>query len=367
MKIEKCATPRFSNNNYRSTNGYFYSAFYEQDSKVFYTEDEWSKYRTKIKTILNNKGNGKIGKTLYVGKGSNAPRHKIKMMVEENNIKKTTIIENSDTVIFDKKVINDVYNWFDKSKLVKIAIVPFTQNLLDIIIKYNKIANQQNYTRNYTSSFNKKCDLVIYHDNYVDFPPTFKSALGTLIWGDYYEQDNNRTKNLQEVFNTIEYYFQNPHGNIIWDSNILETLNSDGIDLDEDYINTLNSMFSSNDPDNIRLALEMMSNVNLEKHGLVIALLLNKWKGVMSWGNGNTGGQAYKILDRYFRNKGINWKIDYRTFTTGLFKNYNDEESREIIADFLLRNINSFLSENNFRLDGEFLQIDSFKISKYKK
>ena len=58
-----------------------------------------------IKTIFNNEGNGKIGKTIYVGKGSNAPRHKIKMLVEENKIKKTTIIENSDTVIFDKKII----------------------------------------------------------------------------------------------------------------------------------------------------------------------------------------------------------------------------------------------------------------------
>lgn len=367
MKIEKCITPRFSTNNYRLNNGYFYSTFYENNAKVFYTENELNGYKTKIQIIIDNEGNGEIGKTLYVGKGSNAPRHKIKMMIEENNIKKTTIIENSDTVIFDKKVISDVYNWFNKSKQVKIAIVPFTKNLLDIITKYNNSANQPHYIKYYNSNFNKKCDLIIYHSYYVDFPQEFKQALGTLIWGDYYEQDNHRTKNLQEVFNTIEYYFLNPHGNIIWDSNILETLNSDGLDLDEDYINTLNSMFASNDPDNIRLAFEMMSNVNLEKHGLVIALLLNKWKGVMSWGNGNTGGQAYKTLDRYFRNKGINWKIDYRTFTTGLFKNYTDEESREIIADFLLRNINSFLSENDLRLDGEFLQIDSFKISKHKK
>ena len=87
----------------------------------------------------------------------------------------------------------------------------------------------------------------------------------------------------------------------------------------------------------------------------------------MSWGNGNTNNQAYKTLDRYFGNKGINWKMDFRTFTTGLFNNYSDEKSREIISNFLLSNINIFLSHNGFRLDGEFLQIDSFKISKHKK
>jgi hypothetical protein len=98
----------------------------------------------------------------------------------------------------------------------------------------------------------------------------------------------------------FNFIFLNPHGNIIWDDNILETLNSDGIDLDDDYVSTLDSMFSSREPDNIRLAIEMMSNVNLNKYGLTIALLLNKHSSNMNWGNGNTGSQAYKTLDRYF-------------------------------------------------------------------
>jgi hypothetical protein len=359
MKIEKCISPKFSN---PGNNGYFYTSWYDGNHKSFYTKDELEKHKANIKTIFNNEGNGKIGKTIYVGKGSNAPRHKIKMLVEENKIKKTTIIENSDTVIFDKKIINDVYKWFDNCKEVKIVNVPFTKDLLDIINKYN--ISRPNYAKQYSEFFVKKYSLLINHSDYIDYPSDFKQALGNLTWEDYHEQHTYRTKNIQDVFDTIQLYFLNPHGNIIWDDNILETLNSDGIDLDDDYVSTLDSMFSSREPDNIRLAIEMMSNVNLNKYGLTIALLLNKHSSNMNWGNGNTGSQAYKTLDRYFLNKGIDWKRDYRSFSAGLYKNYaNDKGAKETIEQFVLQNINRYLEENGFGVQGCILQIDNFKIS----
>jgi len=267
MKIEKCISPKFSGN---GGNGYFYTSWLEGNNRSFYTKDELEKHKINIKTILNNEGNGKIGKTLYVGKGSNAPRHKVKMLVEEKNIKKTTIIENSDTVIFDKKIINDVYKWFDNCKGVKIVNVPFTKNVFDIINKHN--SNRTNYAKQFDDCFRQKYSLLIYHNDYLNYPSDLKQELGNLVWEEYHEQYNYRTKNVQDVFNIIQLYFKNPHGNIIWDDNILETLNSDGIDLDDDYVNTLDSMFASNEPDNIKLAIEMMSNVNLNKYGLTIAL-----------------------------------------------------------------------------------------------
>ena len=361
MKIEKCISPKFSGN---GGNGYFYTSWHEDTNKSFYTKDELEKHKTNIKTILNNEGNGKIGKTLYVGKGSNAPRHKVKMLVEENKIKKTTIIENSDTVIFDKKIINDVYKWFDNCKEVKVINVPFTKDLLGIINKHtnNRVINNKQFD----DYLRQKYSLLIYNNDYVNYPPDFKQALGNLVWEEYQEQYTYRTKNIQDVFDTIQFYFKNPHGNIIWDDNILEILNLDGIDLDDDYVNTLDSMFASNEPDNIKLAVEMMSNVNLNKYGLTIALLLNKWKNAMNWGNGNTGSQAYKTLDRYFINKGIDWKKDYRVFSAGLYKNYShDEEAKKVIEDFVLQNINRHLAGNGYGYMGCMLQIDNFKVSLY--
>lgn len=360
MKIEKCISPKFSGNS--GNGGYFYTSWHDSSDRSFYTKDELEKHKTDIRTILSNEGKGKIGKALYVGKGSNAPRHKVKMLVEEKNIKKTTIIENSDTVIFDKKIINDVYKWFDNCKEVKITNIPFTKNLFDIINEHN--SNRTNYTNQFDDYFRQKYSLLIYYNDYLHYPHDLKQELGNLVWEDLQEQYTYRTKNVQEVFDTIQYYFTNPHGNIIWDDNILETLNSDGIDLDDDYVSTLDSMFASNEPDNIKLAIEMMSNVNLNKYGLTIALLLNKWKNAMNWGNGNTGSQAYKTLDRYFINKGIDWKRDYRPFSAGLYKNYShDEGAKKIIEDFILQNINRHLAENGFGHIGCMLQIDNFKIS----
>ena len=368
MKIEKCISPRYTVTSHRGGPGYFYTGWGSGYDKSFYSEEELENHKTNIKNILFNKGNGKIGKTLYVGKGSNAPRHKVKLFVEENKIKKTSIIENSDTVIFDKKIIQDVHHWFNRCKKVKVAIVPFTQQILNVITNMNNQANQINYVRQYDDLYKKKYTLIIYDNEYLNYPSEFKQALGNIEWMDCYEQDTYRSKNIQDVFDTLQYYFTNPHGNIIWDDEILETLNSDGIDLDDDYVNTLDSMFASREPDNIRLAVEMMSNVNLNKYGLTIALLLNKYQQAMSWGNGNTGSQAYKTLDRYFLNKGIDWKKDYRLFSAGLYKNYShDEEAKKVIENFVLQNINRHLAENGFGKIGCMLQIDNFKVSLHNK
>jgi len=367
MKLNNCVTPKYSYNTYQKI-GYFYTGWDSVSDKKFHTQTELQDCKGKINAILNNSGNGKIGKVLYVGKGSNVPRHKVKIFIEENKIKKTSLIENSDTIFFDKKVIRDVYKWFDQCKEVKISIIPFTKDLLEVIRTVNSSSRQTNYLKQYTDAFDKKSNLVIYQNDYKDYPQEFVKALGNLVWEDYYEQNTYRTKNIEDILDTLLCYFKNPHGNIIWDDTILEKFNSDGIDLDDDYISTLDSMFASREPDNIKLAIEMMSNVNLNKFGLTIALLLNKHKDAMNWGNGNTGSQAYKTLDRYFKNKGINWKYDFRTFSAGLYKNYShDEEAKKIIEHFVLGNINNFLSENGFRLDGGCLQIDSFKVSLHSK
>jgi len=366
MKIKNSISPKYSVNSNHL--GYFYTSWYGGDSKTFHTKDELEDYKTKINTILNNKGDGKISKTIYVGKGSNVPRHKIKAFTEENKIKKTTIMSNAETIIFDRKAIKDTYDWFKGCKETKVAIVPFTQNLYDIIIKANSLTNNTTYANSYTESFKKKADMVIYYEEYSNYPLDFKQELGILDWKNYYEQNTYRTGNIEDIFDTILCYLKNPHGNIIWDDIILEKLNSEGIDLDDDYVNTLDSMFASKEPDNIRLAVEMMSNVNLEKFGLTIALLLNKYNQAMSWGNGNTTSQAYKTLDRYFKNKGIDWKRDYRLFSAGLYKNYaNNEEAKNIIEQFVLQNINRHLSENGFGVQGCVLQIDSFKVSLHDK
>ncbi len=235
MKLENCITPKYTYNTYQKL-GYFYTGWNNTGNKTFLTQIELQDYKGKINAILNNSGKGEIGKVLYVGKGSNVPRHKVKVFIEENKIRKTSIIENSDTVFFDKNIIKDVYKWFNQCKEVKVAIVPFTKELLNVIKIINSLTTQTNYIKQYTDFFNNKSNMVIYYDEYSNYPQEFKQALGNLDWIDYHEQDTYRTKNIGDVFDVLMNYFKNSHGNIIWDDTILETLNSEGIDLDDDYI-----------------------------------------------------------------------------------------------------------------------------------
>ena len=69
MKIEKCISPRYTVNSYCGGGkgvGYFYTGWTDGTSKSFYSKEELENHKTNIKTILDNKGNGKIGKTLYI-------------------------------------------------------------------------------------------------------------------------------------------------------------------------------------------------------------------------------------------------------------------------------------------------------------
>lgn len=367
MKPENCIEVKISTN--YLNNNYFYCSNYQDiNNNTFYTRDELNNIKKQIKNILDNKGDNKIGETLYMGKGSSVPRHKMKIFIEENKIKKTSIIEKSDTVIFDKKIIKDIYNWFNIKEEIKIAIIPFTAEICDYIIARNSKTLTSSshgittYIERYRKAFQQNKNLIFRYDQYENFPLELRKIMGNIKWKEYYEQSGYRVKNLQDVLDIIQNYSKNPHGNIIWDDYILEIINSEGIDLSEEYIDTLDSMFASKQSDNIRLAVEMLSNVNLEKFGLTVVLLLNKWKHVMSWGNGNTNNQAYKTLDRYFKNKGINWKDDYRPFSARLYKNYaNNEEAKKTIVSFLLGNINGYLSELKNK-DNGFIQINSINV-----
>jgi len=334
-----------------------YQKEYSYSSKQYFNPEDLDEISKGLDIIYSNKGNGNLVGPVYIGKGSNIPRHKIKEFFKENSLKKTSLIEKSNCVVFDKQVIKQLIHYY-KGEEVKTAVIPFTQKIFDYIENdYSLILKQKNNKNNtyhikylndklkeITAVFEKKVDILIKQDTYNDFPLDFKKVIGDITFTKTIAVNNYRTKNVSELWETIECYLTNPHGNIIWDDVLLESLNSDGLDMDDEYIEVLYSMFDSKEQDNIKLALEMLSNVNLEKHGLTVALLLNKYNNVFTWGSGNTGSQALKTLILYFKNKGIDWKADYRKFSTGLFSFYkNDEESIKIIKKFFIDSLNNYL------------------------
>jgi hypothetical protein len=148
----------------------------------------------------------------------------------------------------------------------------------------------------------------------------------------------------------------------LFDEDFILNLNSDGIELDNDYLVTLNNMFESKEQDNINLALEMLSNVNIEKHYFTMALLLNKYQNLFSWGSGLSMSQnkSFKSIEKFLKNKGINYQADWRTFNAALYKNsQNDPEKIEIITRSILENLNKYMKEGN----GGGLDLSSIKLA----
>ena len=348
-KIEKNYFILSKHQYYEKANSYY--------SKQYFKPEELGKIQKDLNLIYSNEGKGNMVGPIYVGKGSNIPRHKIKEFFKEKNIKKTSLIETSSTVVFDKQVIKQLVDYY-KGEEVKTAVIPYTQQIFDYIkndysLALKQITNSSNKwavnnlkgkLEEMTKLFESKVNILIKEGDYNDYPLDFKKVIGDITFTKTIAVNNYRTKNISELWETIEYYLTKPHGNIIWDDVLLDSLNSDGLDMDDNYIDVLYSMFDSKETENIQLALEMLSNVNLEKHGLTVALLLNKYKMTFEWGNGNTGSQALKTLTLYFKNKGIEWKKDYRTFSTGLFNFYkNDEESTKIIKKFFIDSLNNYL------------------------
>ena len=334
----------------------YYEKEYSYYSKQYFNPEDLGKIQKNLNLIYSNEGKGHMIGPVYVGKGSNIPRHKIKEFFKEKNIKKTSLIETSNTIVFDKQVIKQLVDHYTGEE-TKTAIIPYTQQIFDYIKNDYSLALKQIVTNNkwainnlkgkleeMTKLFESKVNILIKEDEYDNYPLDFKKVIGDITFTKTIAVITYRTKNISELWETIEYYLTNPHGNIIWDDILLDSLNSDGLDMDDNYIDILYSMFDSKEPDNIKLALEMLSNVNLEKYGLTVALLLNKYKMTFEWGNGNTGSQALKTLSLYFKNKGIDWKSDYRRFSAGLFNFYkNDEESTKIIKKFFMDSLNNYL------------------------
>ena len=318
-----------------------------------------------VKELLKLPGVDVNGEIIYAGKGSNIPRHKLKSYIEENSLKKTSRVQTANTIIFDKNEIEDVLAYYNRASKDEYAFIKFTKEIYDIVISYSN-SNRDRYSH-FDKGIKSKIGKtwVIEKDRYYALPSDLKKIINCTEFKECYEMANYRTQKILDICSVIDVYLEDKDTkSIVWDDYMLEILNSDGIELDAEYLETFHSMLKSNEPADIQLALEMLTNINLEKDGLTVALLLNEYKDKFSWGTGNQS-QAYKTLNKYFESKEIYWKHDFRGFSAGLWNYYsNDDNSKEIISGFVQNNINKYL---NTTIDGFVLQIDSFDLSLHKR
>ena len=137
---------------------------------------------------------------------------------------------------------------------------------------------------------------------------------------------------------------------IVFDEDLFVELNKEGIELDDEYLQTLRDMLFSKDDSNVKLGFEMMSNLVLSESTILsISFLLNELIYQTRfrpsyYTNNNTN---LKALLKLLKTKGIYWERDWKTFGTGLRKNFKTGKEGAIVKKFLLDNINREFKLNN--------------------
>jgi len=331
----------------KDTSVILYHNSYASTDVLLLTENEYKNLNGLVTKLLNKPVDTTLGKKVYLGKLSNLPRHKMKDFFIENKVSKTSRVDQSDTIVIHKSHLVEFDKMFssglayNKLKATKIYTFKTSQDN-DFITRY---------ARTYSMSQSDLPYIVLVNDNNKSkLTPKLVNFLSDKDNYDGYYRNLYREKNLIELYSYLEYLLKNPHVNVIFDEDLMAPLNQEGFELDEEYLTTLDGMFESKSQDNINLALEMLSNVNIEKHSLTIALFLNKHKKKFAWGSGLsiTQNNSFKSTIKYFKSKNINFESDWRSFSTNLYKLHkNNPENVAILKDFVQQNINQYLKEFN--------------------
>lgn len=316
------------------------------------TDQEREDYIKQLKTILSQPKNLNFGKAVYTGNLSSIPRFKFKEYITVNKIKRTSRQEQCDSMVIDKTFLTTTLRFFEK--LTKSNII---RNIQDIEI-YDGFINywQQNPHRNPNVKYTQQNTLIKLPDNINDIS---NKNLKYLIQNSYVEQKYfdllYREKNTENVIMLLDFLKKRPNISIIFDEHLLETLNADGLDLDNEYVDILENMFKSGQNDNVKLAIEMLSNINLnEKNALTIALILNKYQDVFTHGSGVTPSSmsSFKTIDKYYKSRGIVWKTSWTKFSAGLYNNYrHNPETKQIVEQFIMSNINESLNVHKLHIN----------------
>lgn len=326
--------------------------YWDADSRFFINEKDSNEIQDVFKLIIKSSQHTiNKGDIVYASKASEIPRFKLKEFIKDKELKKTSRYNQSDYIIVNKGYLMELIKdfKFDTYAFIKEDFVKANIN------KWVKDTN--NYKINieniYKNSEDKNLIAMIdhyfmknVHKDFAGYPNAIKiyddntyQIKGTFI--NLYR--NERLKNLLTILYELKKEIKSGKVKIIFDEDLFVELNKEGIELDDDYLQTLRDMLFSKDTTNIKLGFEMMSNLVLNQPTILsISFLLNELIHTTNfrpsyYTNSNTN---LKSLFKLLRTKGIYWERDWKTFGTGLRNNFKVGREGDIVKKFLLDNIN---------------------------
>ncbi len=322
------------------------------ESRYFINEHDSKELQSLFKFVNDSQNTVNKGDKVYASKASELPRFKLKEFINDNGLKKTSRYNQADVVIINRghfiqmlkeckfKEYTFLKGNFAESKIVKRDNNDNTYKFFKENLKNNSdkdtvaMVSEWSIQEMEKGNLGKKypTDKILYDTNTIKIKGTninlYRSA---------------RLSNLMNILFELRKEIMSGKVRIIFDEDMFVELNKEGIELDEEYLQTLRDMLFSKDTANIKLGFEMMSNLVLNQPTILsISFLLNELIHTTKFRpsyyiNSNSN---LKSLFKLLRTKGIYWERDWKTFGTGLRNNFKTGKEGDIVKKFLLDNIN---------------------------
>jgi hypothetical protein len=282
--------------------------------------------------------------TIHTNSLSDVPRFKLKEYIKENNIKRTSRVEQSNCIIMSRKIFNEL--------IPGITLENITFVNKDLAGRINKTIKFNEYYPNLLPD--------AYDKNQFYCIPPYLEKLNNNIktdadWGtDFISNsyivkgcivDLYRNARLTDFIELLLFLSKNPKVKLVFDETLFESLNQEGIELDDEYESTLRDMIFSEDKTNIKLGVEMISNLVINDYTILkISLLLNEFAQNRRLTEITTYSQSnrnFRTLLNILKSKQILWRVDWKTFAAGLRKNFNNGKEGEAVKSFIINNLNT--------------------------
>jgi len=306
-----------------------------------------------LKKTTNITLKGKV----YVSPTCNIPRDKLKAYFKENNLERTTRLYLADTVLLDlpaldmvMQKLNSKYSWEEGYLIESKEIKPHLESLKQAYSNKSWFQDhvegvinelRDNDHKAFIITSNAYSNIKTHHSEkfiLTNFPEGTKTSI-----------IRNRADAFDKVVNLIKTLHSTKLP-LVFDSVISENMTSDGIELDKDIEEQIIQLMETNDIDNIKMAIEIMSNFDLEKSLLNVANIFNTYGEILRK-TSYFQKTSHKQIDSYLRSKKIHWKGERLDFLNTLFVHFQDQpEQLSKVKGFIQSYLQNHIKQTKIKI-----------------
>jgi len=311
---------------------------------VILPEAIFEKARVDLKNVIDNPkkviGKGKP----YISKWCNIPRYKIDDYAKTKNIKRAWSYNDADYVVVDFTEIQKVYKEFFGERVESYKFC--------YEVEFKDLKPSGNF-KNIGHNFVDKNSNFIISNSKLDYG-VFKGFEKFLLEGQVgLSVDSNKGRlGLLDIL--IDYVLNPGKFELVFDSDYINELNSDGLELDEETFSSIEMMFESKDKANIKMAIEILSNTNIKDNIIPVAILFNKYsyhlKGMASKVDG------FKVIKSILESENINYTINWQYFINSMIKRY--PEGAKYYNKYIYDNLNGFLKYKGAKFTIKIIEVE---------